>query len=181
MVDLDTLARRAQRTAEWGRLRMACRIALVVALLALAPLLGGAEPALCGCLATGLFVAAALLRWRSQVGVEAVREGLLLGAVPLAAALMVRGCGLQVSASGAFGPAEAACVLAGAVAGLGVTWRALRSAAQRGRRWLLILLVASLTAVLGCAGLGLAGVVAAAVALPLVAGLAWLPVAFRAG
>jgi hypothetical protein len=179
MVDLDALARRARRTAEWGRLRMASRIALIIAAFAVAPLLGGADPALCGCLAMGLFVACALLRWRTQVGVEAVRDGLVLGAVPLAAALLLRGCGIECSSLGAFGQAETACVLAGAVAGLGVTWRALRTPTPRGGRWLLTLLVASMTAALGCAGLGIGGVMAALIALPVVAGLAWIPVALR--
>lgn len=180
MVDLDALARRAQRTAEWSRARMACRIAVVVAALALVPFAGGAEPAVCACLGIALFVAAALLRWRHQVGVEAVRDGLLLGAVPLVAALFLRGCGVDCASFGTFGEAELACVVAGAVAGLGVTWRALQAPAPRGRRWLLTLLVASMTAALGCAGLGVGGVLAAVIALPLVAGVAWIPAALRA-
>jgi hypothetical protein len=45
---------------------------------------------------------------------------------------------------------------------------------------LLTLLVASTTAALGCAGLGLGGVIATLIAVPLVAGLAWVPVALRA-
>jgi len=158
---------------------MACRVAVVVAPLALVPLVGGARAEVCACLAVALFVAAALLRWRNQTGVEAVRDGLLLGGVPLVAALFLRGCGVQCSSFGAFGEAELACVIAGAVAGLGVTLRAARAPAARGRRWLLTLVVASMTAALGCAGLGVGGVLAAAIALPLVAGAAWIPVALR--
>lgn len=179
MVDLDALATRARRTAEWGRLRMACRIAVVVAPLALFPLVGGATLATCACLAVVLFVVAALIRWRDQVGVEAVRDGLLLGAVPLVAALFLRGCAVECSSLGAVGEAELVCLAAGAVAGLGVTGRALQSPSPRGRRWLLTLIVASMTAALGCAGLGIGGVLAVVIALPLVAGAAWIPVALR--
>ena len=143
------------------------------------PLAGGARPDFCICLAVVLFVAAAALRWRSQMGVEAVRDGLLLGGVPLVAALFLRGCGVECSSFGAFGKVELACVIAGAAAGLGVTWRAAHAPVARARRWLLTLLVASMTAALGCAGLGLGGVLAAAIALPVVAGLAWIPVALR--
>jgi hypothetical protein len=183
MVDLDALATRARRTAEWSRARMACRIALVVALLGLVPLLGGAAPATCACLTVVLFAGAAFLRWRDRVGVEAVRDGLALGAVPLVAALFLRGCGVECASLGAIGPAEVACIVAGAVAGLGVTWRTLRTPVprrRRRRRWLLTVLVASLTAALGCAGLGLGGVLAAVIALSLVAGVTWIPVALRA-
>lgn len=180
MVDLDKLARRARRAAEWSRVRMACRIALVVAPVGLVPLVGGAEPALCACLGVALFVAAALLRWRHQVGVEAVSEGLLLGGVPMVAACFLRGCGVDCGPYCSFSGAELVCVVAGAIAGLGVTWRALHAPQPRARRWLLTLLVASLTAALGCAGLCLGGVLATSIALPLVAGVAWIPAALRA-
>ena len=180
MVDLETLATQARRTAEWSRVRMACRIALIVVALAVVPLVGGAALATCACLAVGLFAVAALLRWRSRVGVDSVRDGLLLGAVPLTAALLLRGCGIQCASLGSFGQAELACVIAGAVAGLGVTWRASQSPAPRGRRWVQTLVVASLTAALGCAGLGLGGALAALIALPLVAGAAWIPTVVRA-
>src|SRR5688572_10776048 len=79
MVDLEALAVRARRTAEWSRVRMACRIAPVVAPLALAPLIGGAALETCACLVAALFAVAVLLRWRSRLGVAAVRDGLLLG------------------------------------------------------------------------------------------------------
>jgi hypothetical protein len=180
MVDLDQLATRARRTAEWGRVRMACRIAAVVAPFAVVPLVGGAALATCACLAVALFAVAALLRWHDQVGVEAARDGLLLGAVPLVAALFLRGCGVECASLGAVGEAELACIVAGAAAGLGVTWRAIQTPAPRGRRWLLTLLVASMTAALGCAGLGIGGVLAAVIALPLVAGIAWVPATLRA-
>lgn len=180
MVDLDALATRARRAAEWSRTRMACRIAVVVAPLALVPLAGGVAPSVCACLAVALFAITALLRWRHQIGVEAVRDGLLLGGVPLVAALVLRGCGVTCSSFHVFGGAELACVVAGGVAGLGVTWRALRAPTHRGRRWILTLLVASMTAAVGCAGLGIGGVLAALLALPLIAGVAWVPFVLRA-
>lgn len=179
MVDLDALARDARRTSEWGRARMACRIVVVIAALAAVPLLSGARPELCACLAVVLFAAAAFLRWRSRLGVDSVRDGLVLGAVPLAAALVLLGCGVEcpplASSAGAL-----VCSAAGAVAGVGVTWRASRATSARGRRWLLTLVVASMTAAMGCVGLGLGAVLPALLALPLVAALAWIPMVRRA-
>ena len=103
MVDLDTLARRARWTAELGRARMAARIGVVVAPLALVPLASGAASAVCACLGVALFAAASLLRWHHQLGVDAVRDGLLLGGVPLVAALFLRGCGIEWASLGDVG------------------------------------------------------------------------------
>jgi hypothetical protein len=109
-----------------------------------------------------------------------VRDGLLLGAVPAAVAVLLRGCGVRCAPLGAFGEAEWACLAAGVVAGVGVTLLAIRSTGPRRRRWLLRLLVASMTASLGCAGLGIPGVVATLAALVATASIVWLPLAFRA-
>jgi hypothetical protein len=179
MVDLERLAGEARRTAERSRVRMAARVAIVLVPLVAIAILAGGEGLACGCLGCVLLVLAAGLRWRDRFGVEVVRDGLLLGLVPAAAALLLRGCGIECAPVGSLGDAEWVCLAAGVIAGAGVTVFALRSRGSRRRRWLLTLLVASLTASLGCAGLGTAGVFATLAALVTTASLAWIPVTMR--
>lgn len=95
MVDLAQLARDARRTAEWSRLRMALRAtAIVGAITAVAVAAGGAIGA-CLCLGVALLVGAVPLRWWSRAGVEAVHLGLVMGSVPLVAALFLPACGVS--------------------------------------------------------------------------------------
>jgi hypothetical protein len=180
MVDVEALAARVKRVAERSRARMACRIALVVLPLACVPFAAGASAAACACLGTALFAVAAYCRWRDRAGVEAVTTGLLLGSVPVIAALGLRACGLECAQFGAMGEAELACFAAGAVAGIAASLVAARTAQPRRRAWLMTILVASLTAALGCVGLGAAGVLATLVALVASATVVWIPVALRA-
>ncbi|MEJ7601575.1 MAG: hypothetical protein WKG01_26970 [Kofleriaceae bacterium] len=142
--------------------------------------LSGGHAATCWCLGGGLLALAIALRWRDRVGVDAVRTGLVLGLVPALAALMLRSGGIECAAFGTLSGAELACFAAGAIAGMGVTIRVARTTGQRRRRWLLTLLVASITAALGCAGLGIAGVVTTLVAVIGTASIVWIPVAARA-
>lgn len=180
MVDLAVLAERAQRVAERSRARMACRIAWVIVLLGLVPFAAGAPIEACACLGGALFAVAAYFRWRDRTGVDAVTAGLLLGTVPLLAALGLRACGLECARFGAMGEAELACFAAGAVAGVAASLVAARRSQPRRRAWLITLLVASLTAALGCVGLGAAGVISTLVALVASATVVWIPVALRA-
>jgi len=158
---------------------MACRIAIVIAPLALVPIISGASATNCACLAVALFAVAAYLRWRSQLGRDAVWDGLIMGTVPLLTALLLRSCGANCGPLGTFSEAELACVLAGAVAGAGVTLRAAELPAHRAERWLLSVLVASVTAALGCVGLGLGGVLATLGAITVAGAASWIPVRLR--
>jgi hypothetical protein len=178
MVDLEQLARRARAASEWGRARMAARVAVPIAPLALVPATTGADGTGCLVLAVVLFAAAAFLRWRDRLGVEVVRDGLLLGAVPVVAMFALHGGGYQCCAPGEITRADVACVLAGVVAGVGVTLSASRTrlGAGRGRRWLLTLVVAALTTSLGCLGLGMGGLVATLATVAVCSTVAWLPV-----
>jgi hypothetical protein len=179
MVDLEVLAARAQRTAERSRWRMGARIALVIAPLAALAMLAGGSLAACGCLGCALLALAIVLRWRGRLGAEIVRDGLVLGLVPAVAALWLRGCGFECAPIGAVGEVEVVCLAAGIITGGGVTLLAMRSGGARRRRWLLTLLVASMTASLGCAGLGVPGVIATLAALVVTALVVWIPAAIR--
>ncbi|HVK86183.1 MAG TPA: hypothetical protein VM513_18815 [Kofleriaceae bacterium] len=180
MVDVEALAGRAQRVAARSRVRMACRIAVVIVPLACLSLANGGQVGACACLGAALFAVAAYHRWRDRAGVDAVRTGLLLGAVPLVAALGLNACGMQCAPGWAITEAEVACFAAGAIAGIAASLLVARTPRDRRRRWVSTILVASLTAALGCVGLGAAGVLSTLVALVASASVVWIPVALRA-
>jgi hypothetical protein len=89
MVKLETLTARSLRHYEFGRMRMAARVAIllvpVVAVCLLEPI--GREA--CACCAALLLATSVWLRFRSRAGVESVSTGLLAGGIPLAAALVL--------------------------------------------------------------------------------------------
>lgn len=178
MVDLEQLARRARVAAEWGRARMAARVAVPIAPLAFVAASTGADGARCIALTALLFAAAAFLRWRDRRGVEIARDGLLLGALPVAAVFALHSGGYQCCAPGEITRADVACVLAGALAGVGVTLSAARTrlGAGRGRRWLSTLMVAALTTSLGCLGLGMGSLVVTLATVAACSLAAWIPV-----
>jgi hypothetical protein len=180
MVDVEVLAARAQRVAARSRIRMACRVTLVIVPLGCLSLASGGQVEACACLGLVLFAVATYCRWRDRAGVDAVRTGLWLGTVPLLAALGLTACGVECSQLWALTEAEGACFVAGAVAGVAASLVVARASQDRRRRWLITVLVASLTAALGCIGLGAAGVLSTLVALVASAGVVWIPVALRA-
>lgn len=180
MVDVEALADRARGVAARSRVRMACRIGLLILPLACIPLASGARAGACACLALTLFAVAAYSRWRDRVGADAVTAGLWIGAVPLAVAVGLRACGIECAQLWAVTEAEVACFAAGAVAGIVASIVVARASQDRRRRWMITILVASLTAALGCVGLGVAGVLSTLVALVASATVVWIPVALRA-
>jgi hypothetical protein len=98
----------------------------------------------------------------------------------LLAAVGLRACGVECAQLWSFGEAEAACFMAGAVAGVAASLLVARASKDRRRRLLITLVVASLTSALGCIGLGAAGVVSTLVALIASATVVWIPVSLRA-
>ncbi len=180
MVNVDALAEQARRVAERGRARMALRVALIVLPLACVPIAAGADVTACACLGVALLAAAVLFRWIDRGGRDAVTTGLALGAIPLLAAVGLRACGLECAQLWSVGEAEVACFAAGAVAGVAASLLVARTSKERRRRWLITLAVASLTAALGCIGLGTAGVVSTLVAMIASASIVWIPVTLRA-
>ncbi len=153
MVDLEQLAHRARRAAEWSRARMAARVVVAVVALATVAIIAGGGVVPCACLATLLFVAAALLRWWGRDGIDAVRLGLMTGTVPLLAAALLPTVGVACAPSDHVAEAELLCAIAGAAAGVGLAVLADR-ARHRWRSWLLATGVAALTTTLGCLSLG---------------------------
>jgi uncharacterized membrane protein len=120
------------------------------------------------------------LGWRDAQGARAARSGLALGAVPMVAAL------LTVVAEGWCDPERAVtlcgagCLLTGMVAGGGGAWYAVRTApARRLSTWASIGVVSSLTAALGCVGLGLGSALAVIAAVAAGAAAAWIPARAR--
>lgn len=180
MIDLENLAKQARGVAERSRVRMALRVALIVLPLACIPIGGGANAGACACLGLVLLALAALLRWRDRTGRDAVTTGLALGAIPLLAAVGLRACGIECAQLWSLGEAEVACFAAGAIAGIAASLLVSRSDGERRKRWLMTLGVASLTATLGCVGLGTAGVLSTLVAMIASATIVWIPVSLRA-
>src|SRR5688572_15823917 len=89
MANLETLTARSLRHYQLGRLRMATRIALLLTPIAAACLLQPAGRETTACCATLLIATSIWLRFRNRAGVESVTTGLLAGAIPLAALLVL--------------------------------------------------------------------------------------------
>jgi hypothetical protein len=163
MVDLQVVAKRARRAAEWGRLRVASRITVAVVPLVLLAMMIGKGAAAVTAIGAVLVLACIGLGWQHADGGRAARAGLALGAIPMVAALVTCSCG--------FG-----CLVAGLIAGGGSAWYAMRLAPPRRlATWAQIGLVASLTTALGCVGLGVGSALAIAAAMAAGSALAWIP------
>jgi len=165
MVNLDELTLRGLRAYEFGRLRTALRVALVLTpAVVLCAFEGGPREA-CVCLGALLFGLSVWLRWRDRDGFEAVSTGLLAGGIPLVAGLVLARLGVRCSSA-----ESAFCLgfsgLIGLVAGAVI---AAREARRRSRVWSVATAVAIciLAASLGCLRLGIASVLAVAVGIAL--------------
>ena len=180
MVDLDALAKRARRVSEWGRLRAATRIAIIVVPMVVLALASQRSPPIVAAIGVVLLASCVGLGWWSASGGRAARSGLGLGAIPMAAALITvaiegRGDTNRVLTMCGFG-----CLVAGLIAGGGAAWYAMRTApARRLATWGQIGVVASLTTALGCVSLGLGSALAMIAALAAGSALAWLPARVR--
>ena len=179
MVDLDRLEARARRAAERGRLRMASRVALAVAPLTCVAVLAGGAPGVSACLGCVLLLGAVGLRHWHEAGVTAVRLGLAMGVVPLVATVLLRACGVDCAPLTRLGEGEIVCLLAGVLAGAGVTLRASAEDRASFRTWALATGVAAATAALGCGALGAGGVLVTVSALVAASGLAMVPLRTR--
>ena len=158
MVNLDDLTAQSLQHYERGRVRMALRIAIVlvpvIALCLLEPV--GREA--CACCAALLLGAAVWLRFQSRLGVESVTTGLLAGAVPLGAALLLTQLDPRCGMAGPLSFCSAFSVVIGGAAGVVVALRERTRAGVSGH-WVLAGAIAILAASLGCARLGLASIV----------------------
>jgi hypothetical protein len=143
------LAKRARRASEWGRLRVGCRGGAVALLLALLAGVAG-SPVLAIAGLGGLLVCIAIgLGWWSAEGARAVRLGLTLGAVPMAAGLATLAIEGWCDPGRAMTACGVGCLLAGLAAGGGSAWYAMATApAHRLRTWAQVGLIATLTTAL---------------------------------
>lgn len=169
MVNLETLTARSLRHYELGRLRMAARIALVLAPIVAISLLEPIGREACACCAVLLLAAAVWLRFRSRSGMESVSTGLLAGSIPLAAALVLMRLDPACATAGLLSYCTGFSLLIGGAAGAVVALRE-RGLVALSNHWLTAMGVAMLTASLGCMRLGLASV--AGVALGMLVGRA---------
>lgn len=180
MVDLGALAKRAQRAAEWGRLRSASRIAAVVVPFSATAML--ISPHRTAVFAIGLVLLAVTiaLGWHKSEGGRAARSGLKLGAIPMTAALFTTAAEGWCGSDRAVTLCGAGCLLAGLAAGGASAWYAVRTKApQCFRIWSQVGLVASLTTALGCIGLGFGGALTVLAAMAAGAAVAWVPARTR--
>jgi hypothetical protein len=168
MVNLETLTARSLRRYEVGRLRMAARIALVLLPLVAACLLEPVGRETSACCAALLLAVAIWLRFRNRAGVESVTTGLLAGAIPLAAVLVLTRLDPGCAVAGAFSYCTGFSLLVGGAAGAVVALR--ERSTPVSSHWVVPVGVALLTASLGCLRLGLASV--AGVALGMLVGRA---------
>jgi hypothetical protein len=167
MVNLEDLTARSLRHYELGRLRMALRIAIILVPIIAVCLLEPIGRETCACCAALLLAAAIWLRFRSRVGVESVTTGLLAGAVPLGAALVLTQLDPGCATAGPFSFCTAFSMVIGGAAGIVVALRE-RARGSLAGHWVLAGSIAILAASLGCARLGLASI--AGVALGIIAG-----------
>ena len=152
MVDLEQLRGRGLRAYEGARVRMALRaFALLGPLFAACWLLGDRE--LCACLMPVMAAFVLWLRWRDRRGVEDAAVGLLAGAIPLVAGLVLTALGAHCGGW--------LCSLCSALAGIAAgAWVAadVRRRGPTAASWLTATSIAATAAVLGCSALGVLGI-----------------------
>lgn len=164
MVNREQLRRAGLRAYEVGRLRAAGRAAWVLAPAAVVCALETGAGETCVCIGLLLLAVSTFLRWRDRRGVTAVRDGLLAGSLPLVAGLIVARVAPSCSGAPLLSPCSAVCLGIGVPSGV---WLGARLAGGRApaSTWLAAGGIAVMAASLGCAGLGLAGIVGAATGL----------------
>lgn len=177
MVNREELKRAGLQAYEIGRIRSALRAAwvLVPAVLVCALETGAGES--CACLGALLLSTSFYLRWRDRRGADLVHKGLLAGALPLLAGLLVSRVAPGCAGAPLISLCTALCLATGIASGVWLGTRLVRGTAP-GSAWLAASGVAVLAASLGCVGLGLAGLVG--VCLALLLGAASAKLLFRA-
>lgn len=158
MVSPEELVSRGLQAYEWGRLRVALRVTVVlvpaIAFCLLEPV-GRAASCLCSLL---LVVTAVWARWRDRAGGEAVKTGLVAGSLPLLGALVLTELDPACASAELLSYCSLFSLLFGAASGVIVARRELiRPAASP--QWLWAGTIAVLAAGLGCIRLGIASVV----------------------
>ena len=175
-IDLKAAETRARRAYELGRARRGALLAAPLAILAVFAAAIGDVPTQGAAIGTLLYLGALVFHWRGQEFEAAVLPGAAAGLVPLALGLTIRtyGC-MGGCTSGCMAFCIPASLLAGAVAGLLIAQTTFRT--KKATTFVLSAgVVALLTGALGCACIGLGGLLGltAGIALPIAASLARL-------
>jgi hypothetical protein len=158
MVSREQLRLQGLRAYEFGRLRVAARIAFVVVPVGSLCLLESRGRPACACVVAALLAVCVWLRWRDRRGFEVVTRGLQAGSIPLFAGLVFDRLGVECGLAGASTYCTGVAALVGGAAG---TLIGARTPDARERLWSSITAgaVAALAAIVGCVRLGLVGVV----------------------
>ena len=162
MVNLDVLRARATRAYELARLWRALRVVLVVAPLALlcGGLTGAHEP--CVCLGAVALVLTIGFRWWSREGARGVTLGLVAGGLTATAGLVLAGLGRSCDPSRPV--CAVICLAAGVASGAAIGALPGHGALPRAR-FVPAVSVGLAVGVMGCAWLGMYGVLAAALGM----------------
>jgi hypothetical protein len=179
-IDLDRAEARARRAYELGRARGALLLATPLAVLAVLAGFLGHRPLEAALIGSVLYVTGLLFHWRGRDLGAAVLPGAAAGLVPLGVGLLIRAYGCVGGCSTSIG-CMAFCIPASAVAGAVAGF--LVAGASIGRPGKTAFLVsggtiAMLTGALGCACIGIGGLLglAAGVSIPVGVGLARLAI-----
>jgi hypothetical protein len=164
MVHREQLKRVGLRAYEVGRLGVAARAAWVLVPTALVCALETGAGETCACIGVLLLSVSIFLRWRDRRGADSVREGLLAGALPLVAGLIVARLAPSCANAPLFSMCTAVCLGLGIPSGMWLGARLVKGTAPAAT-WLTVGGIAVLAASLGCAALGVAGLVGTALGL----------------
>jgi hypothetical protein len=163
-VEVDELKNRARRAYELGRVRGAVIGILPIVVIAMVagfvdrmwtPVYYAGPP---------LLAIAAFLLWRGRHYGRAVLPGVAAGVVPFVAMQIARASGHACAGPACYSVCVPACVIGGAIAGVIIARVAKRSTAPLGS-WAAGGVVAALTGALGCACIGIFGVLGLVVGL----------------
>ncbi|WP_437549943.1 hypothetical protein WME97_05405 [Sorangium sp. So ce367] len=166
MVNREQLKRLGLRAYEVGRLRVAARAAWILVPVVLVCMLETGERETCACLGVLLLGASFFLRWRDRQGADSVRDGLLAGALPLLAGLAAARVAPACADAPLLSVCTAVCLGIGVPSGVWLGVRLVRGSAPAST-WLGASGIAVLAASLGCAGLGISGLIGAGAGLVL--------------
>jgi hypothetical protein len=174
MVTRDQLKAGGLRAYEQGRVRTALRVAWFLVPVSLLCALETGAGETCACVGTLLLGAALYLRWRDRRGVNAVSAGLVAGSLPLVVGLALARLSPTCANAPLWSLCTAICLTVGVPSGIWLGVRAARGSFGMAGA-LTATGIAALAASLGCAELGVAGIVGAAAGLALGAAATVLP------
>jgi hypothetical protein len=174
MVDLERLTKRARRAYELGRIRRALWVIAFIAPIGALCVLLSPRKGECLCLLVVLLAFVIGMRWHGRRAGGNASVGLIAGALPLAAGILLA---LEPSICGGPGCILGASLVA-LVAGVWIAWR-LRHESESLDGYLAVAGIAVLSASVGCIALGLIGVLGVVIGIALGSGAGALVLSTR--